>query len=610
MNYQPRIKLPPWLPDLSDQGEQISNNVTNVIPRADGWGPFPSFVNFTQALPAPCRGFFFARNADGSVSLFAGTGASKLYLLNNTTLIWDDVSQGGGTYGTLNNNANWDFEQFNNFVIAVHGNVNPQVFNLASPTAFADLGGSPPQAGFVAIVNRFVVLSQITANPYRVQWSDLDNPSAWTAGVGQADFQDLPDGGITKGIAGFDLYAVIFQDNMARLMAYAPGSPVIFTITKITGGDGNGIYAPYGYVIDQDNVFWISQEGFKMLSPGGAPTAIGKEQVDRYFFSHVDSGQLQLVIATTDPSASRMYFAFKSTTGQFGLFDTILIYDWQIQRWSKVSQIGQYVNVMARPGLTLEGMDSVTPGAVAITGAAIGASNGLGGNLIRLAVTSTSGLAAALQQTGPWVNAKPGIPNTPPSWNVSQVVGTGGLTAALQPIMYSNAFGTWQITIIDGTHVDLVGSLWNAGYAYTSGGILGGNVELISFSFDTVSTSTVPSLAGWSSSNQLGFFNGPPSEAVIETGEATSGNDQRLFVEGFRVISDAPTIYGNVSYRDSPQAPINYTAEVPINPLGEVLVAGGGIDTRYSRARIRISAGTAWTYAKAIEPAADETGNV
>jgi hypothetical protein len=82
-----------------------------------------------------------------------------------------------------------------------------------------------------------------------------------------------------------------------------------------------------------------------------------------------------------------------------------------------------------------------------------------------------------------------------------------------------------------------------------------------------------------------------------------------VFVKGFRVISDAPAIFGSVSYRDNPQASYNYTSEVGIDVTGTCLVAGGGIDTRYSRARIRIPAGTTWTYAMAVEPDGVPTGS-
>jgi hypothetical protein len=675
--FLPRLPFAPWVPDLSDNETQVSANVVNVIPRGDGWMPFLSFLAFTQALPLPCRGFFFARNSDNSVSLFAGTADSRLWLLNNSTLTWTDVtshevltlntlvggsgysggpfhavpttggtgtgleleitisggavtgvtitpgangvgytvgdtitaSVGGGTgfsikvasilstYGPLAGTANWQFAQFNNLVIAVQANANPQVFNLASPTQFSDLtptgnaGGLAPQAAFVAIVNRFVVLSGLNGFAYRIEWSDLDNPLTWTPGVGQADFQDLPDGGIVGGVAGFDLFGVIFQNNVARLLTYAPGSPVIFTITKITGGDGNGIYAPYGWVIDQDNVFWISQEGFKLLSPGGVPQPVGKEMVDRFFFNNVDASNLYLISPTTDPAASRLYIPFKSNAGQAGLFDTILVFDWRLTRWSMVQFSGEWLSVVARPGLTLLNMDSATPGAVSITGAA---NNGSGA--IRLTVSSTVGMSTAAQQTVYGV------------WNVTQVTGSSPFLAAInnKQNTANSQWGQWPITIIDGTHVDLVGSTF-AG-AYASGGVLGGNINLLTFSFDTVSTSTISSLAAWNPSNQLGFFNGPTTEAIIETGEQ-GGNDKRLFVKGFRVITDAPAVKGSVSYRDNPQAPYNYTTEVGIDQTGTCLVAGGGIDTRYSRARIRIPAGTVWTYTSAVELDGTTTGS-
>lgn len=591
--FASRIPFPPWVPDLSDQETQTSQNVQNVYPRQDGWGPFPSFVALTDALPSPCRGYFFARNFDGTVSIFAGTADARLFLLDNTTFAWDDVSQGGAAYSPLSAGGQWQFAQFNTLVIAVQQNCNPQVFTLNSSTQFADLGGGPPRAGFVSIVNQFIFLSQLTSQPFRVQWSDLNNPTTWTPGVGQSDFQDLPDGGIVYGVAGFDLFGVIFQDNLARLIAYAPGSPVIFTITKITGGDGNGINAPYGWVIDQDNVFWYSQEGIKQLSPGGAPQPIGKEVVDRFIQANIDVSQPQLIQMTTDPLASRMFTVFKSSAGRSGLFDTMMIYDWRFSRWSKCMFSGQFINVLSKPGETLENMDGLTPGAVNITGMA-----NSGSGKIRLTVTSTAGMAAAKQQTVYGV------------WNVT----LANVNAALAAALYNKAnnansqWGQWAITIVDSTHVDLVGSTFPGGGVYTSGGVLGGNIDLIPFSFDTVSTvSTTPALAAWNPNNQLGFFNGPNSEAIIETAEA-GGVEKRMFVKGFRVITDAPVVYGSVSYRDNPQAPYKYTSEVLIDQTGTCLVTGGGIDTRYSRARIRIPAGTVWTYAMAVEPDASPTG--
>jgi hypothetical protein len=134
-----------YRPDVSDYRAQTTRTLANVLPRADGYGPFPGFADLTSALAAACKGLFFARKADGTVVIFAGT-SSKLYKLDNTDYTWDDVSKALGTYSAVPANEYWQFAQFNNFVFAVQANTAPQVFNLASSTEFADVGGSPPQA--------------------------------------------------------------------------------------------------------------------------------------------------------------------------------------------------------------------------------------------------------------------------------------------------------------------------------------------------------------------------------------------------------------------------------------------------------------------------------
>jgi hypothetical protein len=234
----PFLPFPEWRPDVSDYQGASSQLIENVLPRGDGYGPFPDFVPFTAALPGACRGYCFARNADGSVATFAGT-ATRLYRLDNTSFTWVDVSAGGAAYASLSAAFNWQFVQFNNFVIAVQQNVPPQLYDITSSTAFAALGGSPPQASYVAVINRFVVLSGLLSFPYRVQWSGLDAVTTWDNLTAQSNFQDLPDGGLVRGVAGGDSYGVIFQDASVRSMTFAPGSPEVFDILRISTGEGS-----------------------------------------------------------------------------------------------------------------------------------------------------------------------------------------------------------------------------------------------------------------------------------------------------------------------------------------------------------------------------------
>ena len=353
----PMLPFGEYRPDVTAYKGATSQLVQNVVPRADGYGPFQDFVVFTAALPAACRGFFHARQTDGSVAVFAAT-ATRLFALNNTDLTWSDVSAGGSAYSALPSTDHWQFAQFGNLVIAVQANVAPQVYDLASPSTFAALGGAPPQARSVAVVGRFVVLSGLVSTPYRIQWSGLNAVTTWTPGVSSSDFQDLPDGGIVRGVAGGE-YGVIFQETAMRRMTYVPGSPVIFNIERIT--EDKGLMAPYSLIRAGDKIFFLSPQGFQGMVATGTPEPIGKEKFDRAFFADYDAGSLQLIIGAADPAATRVYWAYKSQSGSAGLFDKLIVYDYALGRGAVVAVSGEYLASLARPGLTLENLDAVSP---------------------------------------------------------------------------------------------------------------------------------------------------------------------------------------------------------------------------------------------------------
>lgn len=558
----------PWgnyVPDLADINTAYSSSILNVLPRADGYQPFQDFESLTDALAADCRGFFFARNA-GSFTVFAGT-STKLYQLNNTTLGWTDVSQGGGAYTALSDDAQWQFAQFNNNVIAVQENVAPQVFDTTSDSAFSDLGGSPPQASYVSVINRFLVLSGLLSNPYRVQWSGLNEIDNWTSGDNFSDFQDLPDGGTVRGVVGGE-FGIIVQDLALRRMIYASGSDVVFQIDRIS--KDTGCLAPYSIVDGGDRVFFISPRGFIMTNSSGQINPIGKERVDRTFLDEFDSTSLRLVIGATDPAANLVYWSYKSADGgQGGLFDKIICYDWALDRWSRISMTGQYLAQLARPGQTLEGLDYIAPGVLNITGAA---DNGSG--LIRITVASTSTLTDAAYYT---------------------IRDVGGV---------SNAEGTWQIDIIDGTTFDLLGSTFSG--SYTSGGIVAGSIDAMTTSLDTFPISDLSQIAMANDSNMIGFFEGDNLEAIIETSEITDIG-YRTFVNGLIPMTDAADAAISVSMRDNLNETATYGAESTLDIDGYASVLEDG---RYLRGKLRIPSGSTWTYTTGIVPDARRVGRL
>jgi hypothetical protein len=558
----PLLAYGDYRPDVSDYEGQATRNVLNVVPRGDGYGPFPGFSAYTSPLPAACRGAFYALKSDGTVVTFAGT-SSKLYQLNNTNFGWIDVSLGGGTYSLLTSTANWQFAQTGNLVFATQANAVLQVFDLSSATTFVNAQGSPPQAAYIAVVGGFLVLSGLLSAPYRIQWSGLDSfnaPTSWTSGVNSSDYQDFPDGGLVRGVAGGSQSGIIFQDLAIRSMSYVAGSPIIFQIDRIS--QDKGLFAPYSIIRAGENIFFYAGQGFHMIPPGGLPTQIGRERVDRTFLADLDKGNLQLFMGAADPRASRVYWAYKSVAGSAGAYDKLLGYDYLLDRFFPVAMSGQYLLGVSQTGLTLESLDLIAPGEMAITGAA---NNGSG--LVRITVASTSRLT-----TG-------------------QIVAIDNVTGTTE------ANGNWKITVVDGTHFDLQGSAYV--HAYVSGGIVAGSLDAMTLSLDDYATAVQPQLGQFNNSSVLGFFSGSNLEGTMESAEqGTDGN--RVTIRGFRPVTDAPVLFGSASYRDTQLVAATAGAEVAVSQrTGRCDMMR---DTRYSRFRIRIPAGTSWTFAAGIEP--------
>lgn len=564
--------FPEFAPDIAQPGMGKSGLISGVVPREDGYGPFGSFEEFSNALPAGCRGYTFARRGDGSIAVFAGT-ETRLYLLDNTTLQWGDVSKGGAAYPGLAPGSHWEFRQFNDFVLAVQVNTVPQKFVLSSAVAFVDLGGSPPQAAHIAIINRFVLLCGLASATRRVQWSDLDAPETWTAGVGLSDFQDLPDGGTLRAIAGGDMYGAIFQDESIRSLTYAPGSAATFQITRISTQDT--LFATYSVAEVNGIIFFCSAQGFKKIPPGGVPVPIGKERVDRFFFGDVDTGNLYLMIAAPDPQSTRVYWAYKSKAGAAGLFDKLLCYDWGISqagRWSLVPASGEYLASLARPGLTLEALDAIAPTPLDVLGAA---NNGAG--LIRLTL-----------------NALGNADFTVVGQNFIRVYDVLGTV---------EANGTWAFTVVDATHIDLTGSAF--ANAYVGGGHIGGSLDALPFSLDSVSTASLAALSAFNGTHRAGFFTGAAIEAIMETDEADL-EGRLVFVSAVRPLTDAADALISIRGRLTMQQVGVYTAESAIGDDGS---CGQILETRYALIRLRIPAASTWVYARGVQPDAELAGD-
>lgn len=339
-----RIPFNEWLPDQPSVAQSMQD-ATNVVPIASGYAPFPLSENYSNAASEDLLNVGTGKFSS-ITELFAGS-ATKLYKFNPATLNLDDVSKVGGY-----NTSSWDFEQFGNVLLAANNVDKIQAWTVDTSTVFADLDASAPIAKYVAVIRDFVVAANLDAgvNPTKVQWSDIADETNWTSGsTSQSDYQLIPDGGNITGITGGE-FGLIFLERSIVRMSYI-GSPFFFqfdTISRNLGCKYGGSVTQYGQMS-----YFLSSDGFYSCD-GQSITPIGNEKVDRYFYDNVDLNKADKITVAIDPIRKLVVWNYPTVSNTHSL----LIYNWQIQRWSQAETTADYIVSAASSGYTLEALDA------------------------------------------------------------------------------------------------------------------------------------------------------------------------------------------------------------------------------------------------------------
>lgn len=350
------IQWAEWRPDVAPLNSAYAGDIMNVLCADGSYIPFPQLVPFSNPIESTPYGAFSAKDSDGQIVVFAGT-AGKLWKLNTTTLNFEDVSKAATTYNSTEAER-WRFAQYGDYVIAVNANDNPQVFELGISTKFTDLGGSPPRARHVAVWGDFLALGGLTDFPSRVHWSALNDITGWTPGTNNSDYQDFPDGGDVSGMTSAT-NPIIFQRSAIRLGTFYPGSTEVFGFQKVH--DRRGAVSPYAIASRGAFTFFNDAGGFFQVGPDGSLAPIGYEKVDRTVFGMIDGAELYGIMAEVDPFYSRVYVAVRYDSTSVA-FDRLLIFDWNLNRWSQVGGEGFQILFPLSSGTigyTLEGLDAI-----------------------------------------------------------------------------------------------------------------------------------------------------------------------------------------------------------------------------------------------------------
>ena len=341
------LPFPEYRPDIAPVNSSFSDTANNVIPAAMSYRPLSSATAYSGAMGSRCQGAVAIVDNGGNALNFAGD-ATKLYKL--TSAAWSDVT---GTALTTPADVNIGFAKFGNLIIAVNGSNAPQSYDITSSSAFADLAGSPPAARYIAVVRDFVVLGNLPSSPNSIQWSGFNNATQWTAGANQSDAQEFPDGGWVQGVVGGDVMYV-FQEKSIRRGTYV-GGDLIFQFDEIA--QNRGLAAPGSLAKVGDRTYFLDYDGFYVLA-GDQVLPIGKERIDKTFFANVNQSYLYRVQAAIDPINSLVIWGYPSTASADGTLDSLLIYNWAIDRFSTGALTSEYIYGALGEGYTLEQLDA------------------------------------------------------------------------------------------------------------------------------------------------------------------------------------------------------------------------------------------------------------
>jgi hypothetical protein len=338
-----RLQFTEWLPDQPANAGSL-NDAKNVYPVAIGYAPFPSIEDYSNAASEDLNAIFVGKYGD-DVQVFAG-GATKLFLMDNTTLDLDDVSKAGGYGG----NSTWKFEQFGQVVLASNNSEIIQAWTIGVSTVFADVAAAAPIAKDIAIVRDFVFAGNVAGgtDADKVQWSDINDETDWTSSsTSQADYQIIPDGGNIQAITGGE-FGLIFLEKAVVRASYV-GSPLFFQFDNISRGlgclEGNSV-AQYGATS-----FFLSDDGWYSCD-GQTVTGIGSEKVDRWFFDDANLNLIDSISVAVDPIKNLVVWNYANVGGT----RSILIYNWQLGKWSRAETTSDVVGTIASTGITLEGL--------------------------------------------------------------------------------------------------------------------------------------------------------------------------------------------------------------------------------------------------------------
>lgn len=363
-----QLKFGEWLPDLPEQDNPGSPQISNALWVNGAYVPAPGFSSLGAALPARCQGAYAATDTNADTHIYAGT-ATQLREYNGGSGLGGFTDRSGATYTTADGQY-WKFAEFSSpgfpALLVASNFADPVQAMQVGDAAFAALAGSPPRAAAVGAVNQFLMLGNTEdavngAVPNRVQWCGIAAPNNWAFGTLAAQeaqageqFLNAIYGPVTHIADGY-AYGLIFQQR-AITRAYYTGGDGIFSFD--TYEKQRGAYYPNSPVQLGNAVYFIAEDGFCMTD-GQQVVQIGHGKVDASFLADVSQQYADRVVGAYDPVTKLIRWCYCSAGNSSGIPDKTIAYNYADQRFMPTTQDLSGIFSSKSPGYSMDTLDQV-----------------------------------------------------------------------------------------------------------------------------------------------------------------------------------------------------------------------------------------------------------
>jgi hypothetical protein len=135
------------------------------------------------------------------------------------------------------------------------------------------------------------------------------------------------------------------------------GPPTIFRFDEVD--PERGLFAPHSLINLGFAAFYLAKDGFFAFN-GNQSVPIGAGKIDNTFWNDLDQTHFPRISVSSDIRNKLIIWAYPGSGNVGGNPNKLLIYNWQLDRWSYGETEVELLASLVTPGLTLDQLDTIT----------------------------------------------------------------------------------------------------------------------------------------------------------------------------------------------------------------------------------------------------------